>query len=197
MIGLCRVCQAEKRLHGRGLCSACYQRERYRENPERARANSRRYEESHREARRAKSLAYARAHRDVVNERRQRLSESRYYDNMRPLVEARFDGCCADCGAQKGNREGHALHIHHTDGTGISNGGHGDPNNALENLVLLCSSCHTKRHHRERDIGRRELRLCPVCERTFSARATTSQRCCSRSCATTLRHREGSLAPCG
>jgi len=194
----CRLCGNEK-VHGRGLCSACYQRECYRADPERARANSRRYEERHREHRRAKSLAYARSHRAEINERRQRHSESRYYENMRPIVEAHFGGRCADCGAEKGNRKGHALHIHHVDGSGIADMATraiGDPNNALENLVLLCSSCHSKRHHQERDAGKRETKPCAECGRPFSYRVATQQRCCSKSCALRLRHRDRRLAIC-
>jgi len=54
---------------------------------------------------------------------------------IRDHIIKKYDGCCVDCSI----RVGKSGHVHHVN-TDIED--YGD----IENLVLLCISCHRKRH---------------------------------------------------
>lgn len=80
---------------------------------------------------------------------------------------------CERCGTKQ------KLSIHHYDRNWR--------NNSPENLITLCSSCHTKLHHETGDIVKRLTpKSCPICAKQFAptdSRALT----CSRSCGWMLR----------
>jgi endogenous inhibitor of DNA gyrase (YacG/DUF329 family) len=104
---------------------------------------------------------------------------SRRYSNvtLRPLVLSRDGDRCWICGTTLSK-----LEIHHLDSN--------HRNNALDNLRLLCRSCHTKEHGKGKDLKNtfnpaaiRKLPdlQCPICSTTFRPRHSTS-RFCSRIC---------------
>lgn len=81
-----------------------------------------------------------------------------YYNGMRDLVYRKFDNRCFACGVSS-KKGGRAHAVHHIDGTGvigkINKIGRTTPegikimrliNNSVENLILLCHSCHGRVH---------------------------------------------------
>lgn len=95
---------------------------------------TRRYGHAHASERLAQTNAWRRRNRMLVEVRRQEL---RYGGNYL-LVIRRDLARCVDCGTTAG------LVVHHIDGRAYHNSN--NPNNAPDNLVTLCRSCHSKRH---------------------------------------------------
>lgn len=76
--------------------------------------------------------------------------QKRYFGGLREAVVERDSATCQDCGT--GDLGPRQLHVHHVDGD--------KSHNEMANLVVLCNSCHAKRHHAQGDFdhlyGRRE-----------------------------------------
>lgn len=58
------------------------------------------------------------------------------------FIHEKYNHKCAKC------LGGKLLSIHHIDGVSYWNSK--NPNNSLDNLILLCASCHHKLHHEQR-----------------------------------------------
>ena len=65
----------------------------------------------------------------------------RFSGNYNNVME-KYNRKCAKCLTDK------KLNIHHIDGNSYWNSK--DPNNTLDNLILLCASCHHTLHHEQR-----------------------------------------------
>lgn len=61
----------------------------------------------------------------------------RYFSGNADAVYKKYKNICANCWSENN------LAIHHIDLSGTSK----KPNNSIENLVLLCNSCHGKIHY--------------------------------------------------
>jgi len=61
---------------------------------------------------------------------------------MEAIIRADYE--CSDCDVQGGRKGDVQLHVHHIER--VNSGG----KNTLENLEVLCASCHHKRHRKER-----------------------------------------------
>lgn len=78
--------------------------------------------------------------RRLNNKATQRYKEKTRYGNNRQVLFEKYGGC-EICGST------HRLQVHHIDRVSYHNSP--KPNNRLENLRLLCQTCHLKLHHRE------------------------------------------------
>lgn len=78
---------------------------------------------------------------------------------------------CAHCGGTK------TRQIHHID--------HDPMNNALSNLMVLCSSCHGRLHSNERWANHAKKRACANCGTEFMY-ARARKKTCSRTCGSAL-----------
>ncbi len=120
-----------------------YERQRYADNPESKKASKKDY--------------YKRARQRTAFfedlKRRARIAQNKYRDNAlfggnKELVFKRDGYECKVCGVKE------PLCIHHIDGNGTTTPIE-QRNNAIENLVTLCFSCHSKLHRElEKETGR-------------------------------------------
>ncbi len=159
----------------RGLCVNCYARWRRAQNPEEERAAQR---------------ARRHANPDRERKRSRQDSDRKFFNGTKAAILAEKGARCVDCGATSADRTGKALHLHHDDHTGL--GTVGDPslvNNAPENLIPLCSSCHLKRHQAEKGNGRPVTVACAYCGKAIQDLAHRRRRYCDHSCAMRARHR--------
>jgi 5-methylcytosine-specific restriction endonuclease McrA len=78
--------------------------------------------------------------REQNNRATQKYKEKTRYGNKRQVLMKKYGGC-QKCGSQ--NR----LQVHHVDRVSYHNSP--TPNNKLDNLMLLCQSCHLKGHWAE------------------------------------------------
>jgi 5-methylcytosine-specific restriction endonuclease McrA len=93
----------------------------------------------------AKAKEYREKHKDQIrtycahNRNRQNayIHETRYNGNWKKALE-RDNFQCQICG-QTGN--GKTIHVHHIDGNGDRYSEH--PNHSLDNLITICSKCHS------------------------------------------------------
>jgi len=93
-------------------------------------------------------LPYTRIREDTPHRRRGRRHHDKHWFGGNRLVCLKRDGFrCQDCGVH--DPRDTILHVHHVDGNGI---GRAHPNNALSNLVTLCTRCHVRRHTRRGDV---------------------------------------------
>jgi len=79
--------------------------------------------------------------------------EKRRYGFTRDFLFDFFGNKCIDCGISNEEhieKQKTKLAIHHKDGIGRNSK---NPNNNIENLVLLCTSCHAKRHNSLKEIN--------------------------------------------
>lgn len=115
---------------------------RYLKDKERHHAIWRRYYQRHKEVLIPKKIAYLKKHadrvREVNNKATLKYKDKTRLDGKKQEVYEKFGNKCAHCGSTK------TLNIHHIDNQGWWDGG--TPNNNLENLLLLCGSCHQKLH---------------------------------------------------
>ena len=92
-----------------------------------------------REDRRRSVAAYARRYPERAKAQRDAAMHRKLFGRPREEILGWFGHRCARCGDAKD------LHVHHIDGNGIGNP---NPNNAPENLTVLCCSCHQRTHRR-------------------------------------------------
>lgn len=146
----CVKCSRIDRKHfGKGLCSYCYMN-KYCENPEnKARIDKQKHDYYVRNGGKALSKIQR---------------ELRWFDGKRDSTLERVEFVCQECGTTE------QLVVHHEDGNGR---GAKQPNNADDNLTVLCRGCHA-RHHRSLN-GRWSIRhdaciRCKSTERKHNAR---------------------------
>lgn len=141
---------------GRGLCMACYQKDWATQHAPRLRRYKHRWYEASK-----RRVDY-------------RARNARQRNGPVDEVLARFGRKCAVCGTTK------HLQIHHTDHKG-HNVPKRDRNNSLDNLQLLCRSCHGRLHGRVEGWSRRytACRACKSTERKHHAHGYC-QRCLKR-----------------
>lgn len=130
----------------RGYCRRCYARMRYHEDPAVGAAQRQHYWDN-----REHSLEVRRRWRErnpgywKTRELLDRAAERGFhvrFEGLRGAVIHRDCGTCQDC--KEPCSEPRRLHVHHIDG---------DPeHNAMENLIVLCSSCHAIRHYLQGDL---------------------------------------------
>src|SRR3990167_8045721 len=75
----------------------------------------------------------------------QRYKEKTRYGGMRKYLIRLHEGKCPKCGSKKN------LQVHHKDRVSFHNSP--KPNNSLENLELMCQSCHLKHHALKKELG--------------------------------------------
>ena len=66
-------------------------------------------------------------------------TQSKQWREIRKKIIVRDGGCCIQCGSSV------SLAIHHTTYANV-----GDEENHLDDLTLLCKSCHQRQHNRRR-----------------------------------------------
>lgn len=126
-----KVCGNEVRGNAK-LCGSCYSKEYRKNNPEKVKAyNEMRYIRDI-----EKIQAYQKTYRD----------KSRFGVSRNIILE-RDNWQCQKCGM---TQEAHfvifnrSLDMHHIDGEGR---GKQNPNNDIDNIISLCTRCHTKFHN--------------------------------------------------
>lgn len=125
------------------FCSKkCGSKYRYWQNPTYHNAVSKKFYYENREYNIKRSAEWIKRNperaRASNNKATRRYKDKVRYGNLRDSVYKKFDSKCNECGSTEN------LHIHHIDQKGWWDGG--KPNNALDNLVLLCASHHQKLH---------------------------------------------------
>lgn len=83
------------------------------------------------------------------------------WEKSRKRALDRDEHTCRDCGSMVGPRDAPDVRdaeVHHK--TPVSDGG----GNEIDNLVTLCSRCHTKRYWEQREESK-----CPECGRLFQS----------------------------
>ena len=143
MIGICKICKKDIKIHCRGLCIKCYERERGRRRMREIRLNPIKY------------LAFRKRNADRARNKRIKLPEvkdkerlsckkwysknkkerqlyyQKYYNEKyeyhlnRPRIKEvgenylkvreRANGKCEDCGKEEALNGKHRLHVHHED----------------------------------------------------------------------------------
>lgn len=96
---------------------------------------------------------------------------------IRDSVVLKYSGCCKDCGLYVGKKG----HIHH-------NNSDGEDFNDVDNLELLCISCHRRRH-------KVITHSCIVCKKPLGKSAR--QETCSRECHRKLHETMAVCSNCG
>ena len=81
---------------------------------------------------------------------------------IKEFIFGKYNNCCSECGLFVG-RSGHIHHI----------GNNGEDYQDIDNLKLLCISCHRKAHNNSE-------RICPYCKRTFRGGGDYCNRKCNR-----------------
>lgn len=117
----------EKKHMARGLCVYCYLKQ-YHNDPE----NADRVKQQ-------KNQYYVKKQKPLAKQKR----EARYFDSKRELALTSAGFKCASCGVLGDST---SLTVHHKDGQGR---GKANPNNLIDNLMVLCRACHLAEHRSE------------------------------------------------
>lgn len=124
-----------------------YNKKYYKDNRDYFRNHWQNYYQEHREHLIQKSIAYHDKHKDkfkkLNNIATRKYKNKTRFSNNRNIVLERDNHACQICGKSP------VKIIHHIDGISYHNSD--NPNNNLDNLTTLCSSCHTKIHHNQGD----------------------------------------------
>lgn len=143
----CKNCSEIKKHRGLGLCSICYYKDYNEKNKEKIDAYRKTWWPEYYEKNKRKMASY----KEKYNKTEKYKKYKKEYDKKRRNL-IRFDGNrekalkranyqCEKCGEKKN------LHIHHIDGKSYYNG---IPNNKLNNLMVVCKSCHYNKIHKKR-----------------------------------------------
>lgn len=115
----------------------------YHKDPDRFHSYWKKYYDSKREWHIKRSLKWLKNNpekaREQNNKATRKYKEKTRYDYQRLVLLKKYDGKCQECGST------HRLQVHHKDRVSYHNSP--VPNNNLENLELLCQTCHLKGHH--------------------------------------------------
>lgn len=126
----CKICGSKENVHRKVmLCDKCYQRnyskKYYEEHKNDIKNNSKKnYYNNH-----EKNLEYRKKYREKIQ-----------FDDNRQKALERANNKCEICGSKKD------LIVHHKDKKGR---GSKIKNNSLDNLIVLCKSCHIKEHRKD------------------------------------------------
>jgi len=116
MFRTCKGCGQIAKIKGLGLCRACYRKH------------------------------FRKTHLGYMRDLERRLGDRKRFGHDREEIAGRFGGKCICCGMtddQSVAQWGRRLEIHHQDG----HNGHSEvPNHTIENLALLCKTCHKAVH---------------------------------------------------
>jgi hypothetical protein len=137
---MCSKCKTSKaRVKGgkyTGLCHKCRRAEYYIDHKEEEKRGCQKWYKAHRESEIEKNKEYRKQNRELFDW----YHNKDRFNGLREVVFERDEGMCL-CGSK------YQLSIHHIDGTGYASVGSFNSNNDVENLILLCNSCHHKLHH--------------------------------------------------
>ncbi len=151
---VCPVCNDPSRKHmAKGLCSICYQKE-YRKKlykthhlkPFPCRECGSLTKSSTGLCKSCYMKKYRKANKAKLYADKCRQREIKRFGGRRELILKRANGKCERCGIKETDtlkRTGKRLVIHHRDGNGVNSD---NPNHSLDNLMLLCRSCHAIVH---------------------------------------------------
>ena len=89
---------------------------------------------------------------------------------IKNIIFEKYDGICQECGKQTKKNKGH---IHHNNGNGTFPENYND----IENLVLVCTSCHRTLHAIPT-----EAKICPTCKKSFKPLKYKKKKYCSSEC---------------
>ena len=139
----CGQCGTEASLHGRGLCRKCYFKE-HNQRPEVKRRKllwQKAYYAKHRDAIRAAARLrpQPKPSPEKLRQYRRNARHKKRFGGNRGAVLARDNYRCQVCGAAKN------LVVHHQDGANYRKNT-GTVDNSMNNLITLCSRCHTSLH---------------------------------------------------
>ena len=136
----------------------------YLENAEEKKEKSREYRLKNIDAIRLKDRERNTKRRDYKRESDAKHHDKTRFSGNRELVLERDGYKCVECGATE------KLAVHHKDRTGQTE----NRNDDLDNLVTLCSSCHTKQHPKQ--ITKPERYVMVNCQRCGKEFQTTTDR---------------------
>jgi len=153
---ICVVCGTKfMPVQNKQICCSkeCVQRNHYEKNKEKRKQQAKEWRQNNLE--RVKELD--RRKRERNKELYKQISdkhhdETRFGGNRQNALE-RDGHKCVICGATEN------LAVHHKDESGQTD----NPNNNLDNLITICSGCHTKLHNPRLDTTPHVIKTCPVC----------------------------------
>lgn len=136
--GVCVACGSEFDRRVKEMCDRCYHKARYDANREHRRAVGRAWRE--------RNPDYFK--KQEFRDRTAARFRERYFGGLYEHVLSRDHSTCQACGlVSEPGRGRSGLHVHHIDGNST--------NNVLENLQVLCGSCHAREHRRRGDFAPR------------------------------------------
>ena len=122
----------------RKYCSRkCSRRHYYIRNKKHEQDGCKRWYQANRKSELAKNKEYRKQNRELFDW----YHNKKRFGGLRDGILKRDNNICQICGSPE------KLNIHHIDGNGYKNK---TPHNTIDNLITLCSSCHTKLHHWQR-----------------------------------------------
>jgi len=145
----CRLCKQKGEHCGFGLCRKCYgkkyRKEHYEEicayrekNAKKIKEYIKKWRDENRDKIRIRSKEWAKRNRYKIRKINELAVNKRRFSGNRKKVLERDKYKCQVCGSRE------KLAIHHVDGIGRHS--KRKINNSLENLIVLCSSCHRGLH---------------------------------------------------
>lgn len=132
---VCPNCGRTHNIFAHGMCRKCWRA--LPENKAKENAYSQKWYANHREDEVATNKEYRKQNRELFDW----YHNKDRFNGVRELVLSRDSHKCQCCGGSD------KLVIHHLDSTNYRKG---NANNGLENLIVLCPSCHSFLHHHQR-----------------------------------------------
>ena len=144
VIEKCAHCGEDRLIRSRDLCHKCYHRDYNLRNKELIDARRKKwwpaYYQKNKERQKAYSVQYRKTDKHKAYNKKydyDRRNQRRFGGNRDKALD-RANWQCEICGSP------HDLHVHHIDGNSYHNG---VPNNKLDNLMVVCMSCHYSTIH--------------------------------------------------